>query len=71
MRNIEPGRQVSFRVPIELYAKIGAAANFEDLAIADFCRKIFNHAFPDYELAGSLHMLRYRKAAPMKRTATF
>lgn len=63
-RNTEPGRQVSFRVPADMYEKIGAAADFEDLAIADFCRKILRYGFRDYETAGSLHVLRNKSSDP-------
>ncbi len=51
-------RQVSFRIDRDLGKKIDEAAAFEELAVADFTRKLFKRAFQDYETAGSLHALR-------------
>lgn len=58
----EPGRQISFRIPVDLYKKVAQAADQEELAVADFCRKIFKSAYQNYEAAGSLHVLRSREA---------
>lgn len=51
-------RQLSFRAELELFEKVEAAAQFEDLSTADFVRKIFRRAYREYEAAGSLHVLR-------------
>jgi hypothetical protein len=63
-----PSRQISFRVDKELAKKIEEAAVFEELALADFARKLFKRAFQEYETAGSLHALRAKDGdAPARR----
>lgn len=51
-------RQISFRIEEEIAARVEAAATVEDLALADFVRKVFRVAFSQYETAGSLHAMR-------------
>jgi len=63
-------RQLSFRIEEELYAKVQEAATgkTEDLALADFARKLFEIAFKRYQEAGSLYALRIL-AAPAEAGA--
>ena len=49
--------QLSFREEKALVDKVDDAANREELARADFVRKVFRHGFRRYESAGSLHAL--------------
>jgi hypothetical protein len=51
-------RQISFREKEALAARIESAAKAEDLALADFVRKIFRYGFRQYETAGSLFAFR-------------
>ncbi len=67
-------KQISFRAEAELAARVEAAAAFEELALADFVRKIFRVAMKEYDDAGSLHALRAKyidtdvpSAAPRKK----
>lgn len=50
--------QISFRIEDGLNERVEAAAVNEDLAVADFVRKVFKLGFALYEQAGSLHVLR-------------
>jgi hypothetical protein len=50
--------QLSFRVEDEFTNQVEAAAKAEDLAVADFVRKVFRWGFAEYQRAGSLHTLR-------------
>ncbi len=58
MRNGKPN-QISFRVQNGEADEIGRAARDEDLAIADFVRKIFRWGFEQYKTTGSLFDLRH------------
>ena len=68
-------KQISFRADPELANRIEAAAAFEELALADFVRKIFRVAMMEYDEAGSLHALRAKSlgddmpSAPAKKKA--
>jgi hypothetical protein len=53
-------RQISFREKEALSELIEQAAKKEDLALADFVRKVFRYGFREYETAGSLYALRVR-----------
>ena len=50
--------QISFRVDDELNDQMAKAADVEELAVADFVRKVFKWAFAEYQKAGSLYTLR-------------
>jgi hypothetical protein len=63
-------RQISFRADPELAGKVEAAAAFEELALADFVRKIFRFAFKEYETAGSLHALRAARSEEQSHART-
>jgi len=56
-------RQISFREKEALAARIESAAKAEDLALADFVRKIFRSGFRLFETVGSLLALRLRVEA--------
>lgn len=60
-------RQISFRVDDDLAEKIGVAAVGEELATADFVRKVFRYGFREYEKVGSLHDLRSEVGDKAKR----
>lgn len=54
--------QISFRLETESAAKVKAAAEMEEIAIADFARKVFRRGMREYEIAGSLHAMRSQEA---------
>ncbi len=56
-------RQISFREKEDLYRRVEDSARDEDLAIADFVRKVFRVGFREYEAHGSLHAVRIRADA--------
>jgi hypothetical protein len=56
--NSGPSKQLSFRVKLSVSDQIEQAAVQEDLAVADFARKVFLIGLRQYERAGSLHSLR-------------
>jgi hypothetical protein len=56
-------RQISFREKEVLAGRIEAAARAEDLALADFVRKVFRYGFRQYETAGSLFAFRSKVEA--------
>ncbi len=51
-------KQVSFKVDPPLYDRIESAAEVEDLASADFVRKLFVWSLEQYESVGSIRSLR-------------
>jgi hypothetical protein len=53
-----PGEQVSFRVKLPVARQIRRGAESEDLALADFVRKVFMVGMREYQRAGSLHAIR-------------
>lgn len=55
--------QVSFRVDEQFYGDLKRWAHNEELAPADFVRKLVRYAASAYERAGSLHALRTGKPA--------
>jgi hypothetical protein len=55
---INPSKQISFRAGPELAGRVERAADYEDLSVADFVRKVFRIGFERYEELGSLHALR-------------
>lgn len=55
--------QISFKVEDELAARIKAAAEHEELPVADLVRKIFKTGFEQFESLGSLYALRAAEAA--------
>lgn len=53
-------KQLSFRVNVKLAAEIVNAANVEELATADFVRKVVRIGLREHEAVGSLHVIRER-----------
>jgi hypothetical protein len=58
LRQMEKRNQLSFRVEEDFSDAVEAAASTEDLAVADFVRKLFKLAFAEYQQIGSLHAMR-------------
>jgi hypothetical protein len=56
-------KQISFRADSDMGAQVDAAAEREELSVADFVRKIFRFGFREYQGAGSLHALKLRTDA--------
>ncbi|HXI42391.1 MAG TPA: hypothetical protein VNH83_20575 [Bryobacteraceae bacterium] len=50
--------QFAFRVDFETGERVKAGAQSEEIATADFIRKLIRYALQQYEAAGSLHALR-------------
>jgi hypothetical protein len=50
--------QLSFRVEVDFSDEVEAAAASEELATADFVRKVFKWAFGEYKKSGTLQNLR-------------
>ena len=50
--------QFAFRVDFETGERVKAGAESEEIATADFIRKLIRYALQQYEAAGSLHALR-------------
>jgi hypothetical protein len=55
---LEKRNQLSFRVEVDFSDEVEAAAAGEELAVADFVRKVFKWAFAEYKKAGTLQNLR-------------
>jgi hypothetical protein len=58
--------QLSFRVDAAFATRVDAAADDEDLAPADFIRKLAKWALSAYDTIGSLHALRAMELAPSR-----
>lgn len=50
--------QFAFRIEFETGERLKAGAESEEIAVADFIRKLLRYALQQYEAAGSLHALR-------------
>jgi hypothetical protein len=63
-------KQLSFKVEDELAKEVEAAADREDLRVADFVRKVFKYGFFKYRAAGRLwHLQAEQEQAVAERQA--
>lgn len=67
MAEMKKTRQISFRVNDDFAERIGRAAEREELAWADFVRKVFRLGLERYEAAGSLEGLRSETREAVER----